>query len=373
MRVSGILRSIARCLGLLPVLLLAQSPTPSEGDAYRGAAVLEKESCTQCHAIRGQGGKTGPDLGTRTSRQYTPAVMASVMWNHAPAMWSAMKTKGIATPAMGDQEAADLFAYFYSVRFFDKPGEAERGKRLFAAKHCAECHSTGGEGKGPGNPVQNWTAMGDPVILVEQMWNHSSLMKHAFEAKKLGWVSLSGQDLVDLTAYLQDLPSMRKKASTFWLSGPQGGEVLFQEKGCGACHTGALALEGKLANQTLPDIAAAMWNHGPKLTTAPAISTDEMRQIVSYVWEKQYLGSAGSSDRGGQVFKAKHCATCHTGDGGAPHLRDNAKTYSPVTMVAVLWKHGPAMLERMQERKMPWPRLTPAELSDLVAYLNTKP
>ncbi len=368
MRVNSVLRSLA----LFPIVLMAQSSGQTEGDAYRGAAVLEKESCTQCHAIRGQGGKTAPDLGTRTSRQYTPAVMASVMWNHAPAMWSAMKTKGIAKPSMGDKEAADLFAYFYSVRFFDKPGESERGKRLFAAKHCAECHSTGEEGKGPGNPVQNWTAMGDPVILVEQMWNHSSLMKRAFEAKKFGWVSLTGQDLVDLTAYLQGLPSMRKKASTFWLSGPQGGELLFQEKGCAGCHTGAQALEGKLANQTLPDIAADMWNHGPKLTTTPVISTDEMRQIVSYVWEKQYLGSAGNSERGGQVFEKKNCAKCHTGEGGGPNLAGGERKYSPVTMVAVLWKHGPAMLERMQEKKIAWPQLTPGELSDLVAYLNTK-
>ena len=43
--------------------------------------------------------------------------MASVMWNHAPAMWSAMEAKEVARPAIGDKQAEDLFAYLYSIRY----------------------------------------------------------------------------------------------------------------------------------------------------------------------------------------------------------------------------------------------------------------
>jgi hypothetical protein len=39
-------------------------------------------------------------------------------------------------------------------------------------------------------------------------------------------------------------------------------------------------------------------------------------------------------------------------------------------MVAALWKHGPAMLERMRRRKIGWPRFGGSEMADLAAYLH---
>jgi mono/diheme cytochrome c family protein len=351
----------------LPVAFAAESGIG--GDAYRGAEVLKKENCVQCHAIRGEGGKTAPDLGVRTAHQYTPALMASTMWNHAPAMWSAMTEQGVARPVISDGEARDLFAYFYSIRYFDRPGEAERGKRLFTAKHCGECH----ESAGPGKPISEWTTMTDPIALVQEMWNHSSLMKRAFAARKLEWVSLTSQDLVDLTVFVQNMPALRNKPVDFWLAEPKDGAELFKSKGCEGCHTGSLSLDHRLGDQTLTDVAVAMWNHAPRMVDSPMISTDEMRQIVSYVWERQYLGAPGNAGRGSQVFEGKHCATCHSGQSDAPYLGRGEKMFSPIAMVAILWKHGPTMLAQMQAKKIEWPRLSAEDMSNLVAYLNTKP
>lgn len=361
-----------RCISLLlPFALGAQ--TGAGGDAYRGAEVLKKENCVQCHSMHGAGGKSAPDLGVRTAHQYTPALMASTMWNHAPAMWSAMTEQGVAKPQVSDGEARDLFAYFYSVRFFDKPGEAERGKRLFTTKHCGECHALNGVSSGPGKPINEWTSMSDPMVLVQQMWNHSSLMKRAFAERKLAWVSLTSQDLVDLTVFVQNMPALRNKPVDFWLADPKDGAGLFQSKGCEGCHKGNLSLDHRLGDQTLTDVAAALWNHAPRMVDSPMIDTDEMRQIVSYVWEKQYLGAPGNAARGGHVFEAKHCAVCHSGQGDAPYLGRGEKMYSPIAMVAVLWKHGPTMLARMQTKKIDWPKLSPEDMSDVVAFLNTKP
>src|ERR1700689_3982786 len=113
---------------------------PMSGDAQRGEQLFQSEHCIQCHSFQGKGGTTAPDLSKRIDRDYTPAVMASLMWNHAPAMWSAMKSKGIEKSRMTPDIAADLFAYFVSARFFDRPGDAGRGKQAFAARHCADCH-----------------------------------------------------------------------------------------------------------------------------------------------------------------------------------------------------------------------------------------
>src|SRR5215831_13869204 len=110
------------------------------GDSARGARLFDQERCVQCHSVNGRGGKMGADFGKIVSRSYTPAQLASTMWNHAPVMWGAMESAGIQRPKLTAGDAADLFAYFYSARFFDKPGDGVRGKAAFTEKHCLDCH-----------------------------------------------------------------------------------------------------------------------------------------------------------------------------------------------------------------------------------------
>jgi cytochrome c2 len=64
-------------------------------DSARGRALFETLSCVECHSIDGKGGSIGPDLGKIVDRGFTPASLAATMWNHAPAMWTSMKEKGI--------------------------------------------------------------------------------------------------------------------------------------------------------------------------------------------------------------------------------------------------------------------------------------
>ena len=45
--------------------------------------------------------------------------------------------------------------------------------------------------------------------------------------------------------------------------------------------------------------------------------------------------------------------------------------YSDITMVSILWEHGPQMLDMMNQRKIEWPRFTAPEMADLIAYLNS--
>src|SRR6185437_245661 len=87
-------------------------------DSTRGAQVFELQGCIQCHALNGVGPTTGPDLGRVADRGFTPASLAATMWNHAPQMWAEAKLRNAARPAMNEQQAADLFAFFYSLRFF---------------------------------------------------------------------------------------------------------------------------------------------------------------------------------------------------------------------------------------------------------------
>src|SRR5260370_24241099 len=164
-------------------------------DSLRGERLFQSEACVQCHSMDGKGGKTAPDLGKRIGRNYTPALLVSVMWNHAPVMWAAMDRQGIATARLDEQAAADLFAYFYAVRFFDRPGDAARGKRLFSSKHCSECHGITSSKAEEAKPVIRWESLGHPIRLAEAMWNHAANMRQAFPHPKVAWPEITGPGL----------------------------------------------------------------------------------------------------------------------------------------------------------------------------------
>ena len=99
------------------------------------------------------------------------------MWNHAPLMWAAIRERNIRMGDLDDQAAADLFAYFYSVRFFYKPGDAARGKTVFKSKHCAECHGLTEARLPAAKPVAQWESIGQPVALATTLWNHAATMR----------------------------------------------------------------------------------------------------------------------------------------------------------------------------------------------------
>jgi mono/diheme cytochrome c family protein len=363
-------------LGVMAVALVAGSVFAAgipSGDAARGEQLFQSQQCVACHSVNGKGGTAAPDLGKRIDRDYTPATMASLMWNHAPDMWTAMLKQGIIRPALTPEQSADLFAYFVAAHYFEKLGDAARGKRDFTAKHCDECHGITTSSFLGAPPVAKWDSLADPSLLAQQMWNHGGQMRQAFAQKKLAWAQLTGQELTDILVYLRNLPETKGVARAFQFAGTGSGEALFASKGCAGCHTGANALENKLRDQSLTDIAADMWNHQPSMKNPPPVlSPDEMRRILGYVWERQYFEGNGDAQRGKKVFADKSCALCHNQpSSGAPSLAKGKDAYSVVSVVSALWLHGPRMLTSMQQKKIAWPRFETQQMADLIAYLNS--
>ena len=344
-----------------------------QGDAQRGEQLFQTERCVQCHAINGRGGALAPDLGRHIDRDFTPAAMASLMWTHGPQMWSAMRQTGIVKGTLSPDSAADLFAYFVAARYFEKPGDAARGKQVFTASHCSDCHGVTASNAANAPPVVKWESLADPVVLIQQMWNHGPSMRQAYAERKLRWSPLTAQQLKDILVYLQGLPENRALVTAFAFPPSETGAQLFQSKGCANCHTGKLALETLLRNQSLTEVAVDMWNHQASMKQpAPSLSQEEMRQLLSYIWMRPYFRGAGDAARGRKVFAAKNCASCHdTGASGAPRLGKTPEGYSDISMMSTLWDHGPRMLELMNERKLPWPSFTAPEMTDLIAYLNS--
>jgi mono/diheme cytochrome c family protein len=364
---------------LLALILTASLHAAAvSADSTRGAQVFELQGCGQCHSVNGVGPSVGPDLGRIADRGFTPAALAATMWNHAPAMWASMRERNIRAGDVDRQGAADLFAYFYSARFFEKPGDAGRGKRLFSANHCEECHGLTETKTPQARPISQWESIGQPMALVNAMWNHAATMRQEFSKRKLRWPELTSQDLTDILVYLRGLPAARNAVAHVEISSGANGQALFESKGCAACHTGKNALSPRLKGETLTDIAAAMWNHEPRMPAAPApLDLDEMREIVSYLWAEQFFEDAGNPAAGARVFGAKRCSVCHNNPAsGAPKLTGPGLTargsFTAAAMVAALWHHGPGMLDQMKAKGIAWPRFDGPEMANLIAYLNAQ-
>jgi cytochrome c2 len=337
-------------------------------DSIRGEQVFQSQGCVQCHKLRGEGGSIGPDLGRVLDRAYTPSLLAGTVWNHAPAMWSAIQAENIKVGDIDQQAAADLFAYFYSARYFEMPGDAARGKKLFASKSCEACHGLTSSPNPNAKPVNQWQGLGDPIALVGAMWNHSPAMWSELSQRKISWPDMTSQDLSDLLVYLRNVSPSKGGPPRFRITAGEDGEKLFASKGCATCHNAQGPAASKL---TLTGVAASMWNHASLLhAEPPRLDADEMREVLSEYWARQFFESSGDAVRGKRLFAAKHCVECHTGAGPGPVLAAKSGSYNGMTMVSTLWRHGPTMLEQMKQKHIAWPVFKVGEMSDLMAWLN---
>ncbi len=340
------------------------------GDADRGRLRFRALGCIACHSVDGVGGGYAPDLAKRIGRETTPVAMAAQFWNRSPFMWRMIRTRRIVLPEPDAQDFADLYAYFYSARFFDRPPEAARGREAFSQNRCASCHA---QASPVGAPApEELPPVADAIALLERMWCAASRMLEACSSRRTPWPELTSQQAADIAAWIRELSARKPLAGELPAPSAQPGERLFQQKGCASCHTGPRALHGRFSGRTLLDFAVAMWNRAPEMRRRPPLDYGEMRQLVAWLWLLQIPTPKGDPARGAASFTQKGCASCHQRSlTGAPRL--TARRWDPFLFMQHLWRQSADMHAGFTENRRTWPTLTPTDVSDILAWLNRPP
>jgi mono/diheme cytochrome c family protein len=176
------------------------------GNPQRGLEIFRKKGCFRCHAIKGRGGRIGPDLGRLPELRGSLTHIAGTMWNHGPAMWAAMRRMKTKPPKLTAEEMNDLVTFLYFLQYIDEPGDAKIGRALFSEKGCAQCHTLKEAEEGKITLARGQTrdtgALSSPLAVVTAMWNHAPRMERVAEARRLTWPRFQGREMADLVAYI---------------------------------------------------------------------------------------------------------------------------------------------------------------------------
>lgn len=263
------------------------------------------------------------------------------------------------------------------------------GWNVYAEKGCGRCHAVRGVG-GSGGPdlgrIQSGTGFFD---IGAAMWNHLPRMGARMRATGTERPRLTALEASNVIAFIYT-------AQYFDESGDaRRGEALFASKACVTCHrvggrggaTGPALDSLKRASSPVL-VAAAMWNHAPRMTdelkqagiARPTLTGRDLLDVIAYIQAAAEATPGdtqqvvpGTPDRGRALFTDKKCATCHAVGGRGPRIGPDlgraGHHVSLTEFASRMWNHAPAMTAKMREMKLEPPTLSGQEMADIVAHL----
>jgi cytochrome c2 len=358
---------------------------------WKGRDVFRDKECIQCHAVYGQGGKGGPDLGKHKFFG-TYLELAALMWNHLPKMTEMMKKEGYRFPELNSEETAQLITYLSFIRYRGEPGRESVGKKLLKKKGCISCHKFGGKGGDIGPDISQQSTYLSPLKLVESLWNHGPNMMSIFEGNDIKRPEFKGNEIVDIAVAIRSYmpPTNIVPVGSYDLGDPNQGKELISSKGCMKCHSfrksgGTLGPDFAQVDfdYSVTEIAGKMWNHGPKMwvimqeegISIPTFEPGEMADLISYLYELQLEDFPGDITEGRTLVTERECLSCHSlGENGAAIAIDLAETgeiESSLSMITAMWNHAPKMKEVHLKKKLKWPEFNGRDMANLSAYLGS--
>jgi len=171
----------------------------------------------------------------------------------------------------------------------EAPGDAERGRAVFAAKQCVRCHASRGQ-PSVGPVIEEVRRRQGAYELAGRFWNHAPAMFTSLRREGIEWPEISLAEMADLMAYLQADASRDQAPDVFQ------GQILLVRKGCLKCHR-YRGEGGKIAEeltqyhpgyQSPVAWAGAVWKHAPRMAeearrmgvSYPRFTGEEMGNLV---------------------------------------------------------------------------------------------
>ncbi len=265
------------------------------------------------------------------------------------------------------------------------------GWDVFAKKGCGKCHAVRGAGGQVGPDLARLQPEGGFFDLGAALWNHLPRMGAKMREAGIQRPELTPLEMSNLTAFLFTARYGDESGRS------AEGKRLFSVKGCRDCHSvggdgGSVgpALDPLKRMNSPVLVAAAMWNHGPKMAeamrakgiTRPIFKKRELADVVAYIVSAATDGGGqtaqvipGTPERGDTLLTERGCRQCHrvAGKGGdlGPALGAGKHHVSLTEFAGLMWNHSPAMWARMKERGVGMPQLSGQDMADIVAYLYT--
>ncbi len=378
------LASLFICSLGIAQMLLPEDPT-------KGARLFSSKGCVKCHALKGEGGRGGPDLG-KIDLGDTQLELASRLTNHIPSMVQGMERAKLARPTLTGDEITEISAYLYLLKFFDEPGNPTQGKFLFGEKGCGNCHPTSGKGKEGAPGLDQFPQNISPIFLSQAIWNHGPDMIAQMVKLGMKWPEFRGTEMMDLLEYIRANAKGAREVAYVTPGNPKQGKLLFAQKGCIKCHairgeggTGGedLGKRAKTFYRSLTQIASSMWNKGPTVLAKmaqsqsgiPKFSPKEMADLLTYLYFLHFIDEPGNVANGKKDCQELGCSKCHSADGIRGEfmqidLSKYQKAANPMEVVAGLWNHSSEIEKAMKEKGIYWPRFKKGELSDLLEFVR---
>jgi cytochrome c len=197
----------ARAGGVMAVALalathLAAAPALATGDAERGRALFADKQCARCHRPEGQSG-VGPAID-QLRRPQGAFELTGRMWNHAPAMFTALVREAIEWPRLTSADAADLMAYLRAEPARDGTTDLLQGQAALVTKGCLKCHALNGEGARVAADLgQRRPEYADPAAWGAAVWTHTPRMAEMARQRGILYPRFDGNEMANLVAFLR--------------------------------------------------------------------------------------------------------------------------------------------------------------------------
>ena len=381
--------------GMVVILLFGLAPFAFgqviPEDPTRGGQLFVSKGCAKCHALKGERGKIGPDLG-KIDLGDTQLNLAAKIWNHTPSMITEMESTGMVKPTLTGQEFAELSAYLYFLRFFDEPGNPAQGKSVYSEKGCHFCHPSSGKSREGAPGLDGFPQNVSPAFLSQAIWNHCLDMIARMVEIGMKWPKFRGKEMMDLLEYIKTNAKGAEEPAFFKPGSPKEGKQVFTSKGCIQCHSirgegaqGGVDL-GKTAGTfytSLTEIASSMWNKGPTVLVkiaqtqcgVPKFTSTEITNLLAYLYFLHFIDEPGNSMNGEKIFSDIGCSQCHGPDRKSGKLTyidlSKYQTTAEMEIVASMWNHSKEIRKAVGEQNMPWPQFKQGEMADLLEFIRT--